>query len=59
MDEQKSSTCLKCHDVAKMDKEKQPGRAARRHDPVFWEENGKSCIDCHTGIAHKRPFVQD
>ena len=58
MDEQKSSTCMKCHDVAKMDKESQPGRAARRHDPAYWEETGKSCIDCHTGIAHKRPYQQ-
>ncbi|PVZ66387.1 NapC/NirT family cytochrome c [Pelagibaculum spongiae] len=55
MQEQKSATCQKCHDQSKMDLAAQPGRASRAHDPVKWEENGESCVDCHYGIAHNRP----
>ena len=25
----------------------------------FAEENGKTCIDCHKGIAHKLPDMKD
>ncbi len=56
MDEQGSSTCQSCHNPAKWDLKVQPSRARHNHKPEVWEEKGVSCIDCHTGIAHKKPF---
>ncbi|WP_428774061.1 NapC/NirT family cytochrome c [Vibrio sp.] len=51
--ENKSKQCRYCHDVERMDFEEQSRSAARRHQTM--EERGKSCIDCHAGIAHKLP----
>ena len=36
-----------------MDLEKQETRSADRHEEGF--DEGKTCIDCHKGIAHKLP----
>lgn len=48
-----SLECRNCHDVDAMSKDSQSKRAWRRHQKGI--KNGKTCIDCHFGIAHKEP----
>ena len=48
-----SRECRNCHDFDSMDFEKQETRSADRHEEGF--DQGKTCIDCHKGIAHKLP----
>jgi cytochrome c-type protein NapC len=48
-----SRECRTCHDANSMDFEEQQGRAARKHKNM--EEKGKTCIDCHKGVAHELP----
>lgn len=48
-----SRECRGCHDFASMDLDEQDSLAAKRHAKA--PERGKTCIDCHTGIAHKEP----
>lgn len=49
-----SRECRTCHDFHNMDLENQSKQAKRRHARVL-EKGGKTCIDCHAGIAHKQP----
>ncbi|MCP5267856.1 MAG: NapC/NirT family cytochrome c [Zoogloeaceae bacterium] len=48
-----SRECRNCHSFDGMDKEKQKKRAAKTHKYAI--EDGKTCIDCHKGIAHHKP----
>lgn len=48
-----SRECRNCHDGQSMDFAKQESRSSKRHEEGF--EEGKTCIDCHRGIAHKLP----
>jgi cytochrome c-type protein NapC len=48
-----SRECRNCHSFQYMDKEKQKARAAKMHKIGIDEK--KTCIDCHKGIAHKKP----
>ena len=48
-----SRECRACHVAAKMDLGAQNGRAARKHEHLA--TSGKTCIDCHKGIAHTLP----
>ena|SRR5437899_9561795 len=48
-----SRECLNCHDFSAMDPAKQKSRAKNRHAKA--EQDGKTCIDCHKGIAHSLP----
>jgi cytochrome c-type protein NapC len=48
-----SRECRNCHDFRHMDFEAQERVSARRHKKGF--EEGKTCIDCHKGIAHHLP----
>ncbi len=48
-----SRECRECHVAAKMELETQNGRAARKHEQMV--TSGKTCIDCHKGIAHDLP----
>lgn len=48
-----SRECRHCHSVESMDFEMQTGRAARQHEQM--SRSGKTCIDCHKGIAHSLP----
>ncbi len=48
-----SRECRNCHSFEAMDFEKQERRPREKH-PIAMEE-GKTCIDCHKGIAHKLP----
>ena len=48
-----SRECRNCHNFNSMDYSMQSRRASPQHMEGF--ENGKTCIDCHKGIAHKLP----
>jgi nitrate/TMAO reductase-like tetraheme cytochrome c subunit len=48
-----SKNCRSCHDPEAMDKQKQSEDAVSSHKKFA---SGKAtCIDCHTGVAHKEP----
>ncbi len=51
MKERDSKECRNCHDFKTMDPEKQKDRSVVKHEGA--QEDGKTCIDCHKGIAHK------
>jgi cytochrome c-type protein NapC len=48
-----SRECRNCHGFDAMSEEKQEPRTYRKHTRAQTE--GKSCIDCHKGIAHNLP----
>jgi cytochrome c-type protein NapC len=61
-DEMKSNNsreCHNCHNAADMNLEKQSRRAQRKHNPEYLAKTGKTCIDCHKGIAHELPEEDD
>lgn len=51
MKEADSKECRNCHNFDTMDTEKQKDRSVVKHEGAI--EDGKTCIDCHKGIAHK------
>ncbi len=51
MEERDSKECRNCHDFKYMDPEKQKDRSVVKHEGAV--EDGKTCIECHKGIAHK------
>ena len=48
-----SRECRNCHEMKSMDFEEQKGRSRRKHESA--QQDGKTCIDCHKGIAHELP----
>jgi cytochrome c-type protein NapC len=48
-----SRECRNCHAYTYMDYSKQARRANKAHPKGF--DEGKTCIDCHKGIAHRTP----
>ena len=48
-----SRECRNCHSFDGMDVEKQKLRGAKMHKIA--QADKKTCIDCHKGIAHKKP----
>ena len=50
-----SRECRNCHALIFMDLEKQDKSAQKKHSLDFVRESGKTCIDCHKGIAHSLP----
>ncbi len=48
-----SVECRNCHEFGSMDYTLQSRRAAPQHMTGF--DEGKTCIDCHKGIAHQMP----
>lgn len=48
-----SLECRNCHHPEAMDPEKQSEKAKARH--AKGKAEGRTCIDCHFGIAHKEP----
>ncbi len=48
-----SLECRNCHHAESMSADLQSEKAQRRHQKGKTE--GKTCIDCHFGIAHKEP----
>jgi cytochrome c-type protein NapC len=53
MKETDSRECRNCHNFSVMDLQGQARFAARIHKDAM--EQGKTCIDCHKGIAHHLP----
>ena len=53
MKETDSRECRNCHSREAMSKDLQSAKAQARHAKGVAE--GKTCIDCHFGIAHKEP----
>lgn len=51
MMERDSKECRNCHNFNNMDPEKQKDRSVVKHEGA--QEDGKTCIECHKGIAHK------
>ena len=52
-----SRECRTCHSFERMDLSAQSKSARKRHDSAT--EQGKTCIDCHKGIAHEEPDEPD
>jgi nitrate/TMAO reductase-like tetraheme cytochrome c subunit len=48
-----SAECRSCHTPSAMDFAKQPQMAAHAHSSLA--KSGKTCVDCHTGVAHTLP----
>lgn len=48
-----SRECRNCHDLGHMDFATQEKRSADKHQASITD--GKTCIDCHRGVAHKLP----
>ncbi len=46
-----SRECRNCHKFETMDQAKQKDRSVVKHEGAI--EDGKTCIECHQGIAHK------
>ena len=53
MKETDSLECRNCHDAAHMESSLMSERARNQH--VKMKSEGKTCIDCHFGIAHSEP----
>jgi cytochrome c-type protein NapC len=52
-----SRECRNCHEFDSMDYAAQGQRAVRQH--IKGTDEGKTCIDCHKGIAHSLPDMHD
>jgi len=48
-----SRECRNCHNFDAMQANKQSSMAQKNHTQA--QEQGKTCIDCHKGIAHLLP----
>jgi cytochrome c-type protein NapC len=59
MNDTDSRECRNCHDQAAWSLELQSEKARQYHDGPL--AKGKTCIDCHKGLAHKLPdgIVED
>jgi nitrate/TMAO reductase-like tetraheme cytochrome c subunit len=53
MKSRNSKECRGCHNFDAMNIDEQGRSAGKKHRAAM--ESGKSCIDCHTGVAHKDP----
>ena len=51
-----SQECRNCHNYTYMDYVEQNRRAATTHQVAFTA--GQTCIDCHKGLAHKLPPIE-
>lgn len=57
MEETDSRECRNCHNFEFMDFGEQGRRAVQQHSEGLNE--GKTCIDCHKGIAHELPDMHE
>ena len=57
MENTDSRECRNCHDNEPMDYFEQGQRGVERH--IEGEEEGKTCIECHRGIAHSLPALYE
>jgi cytochrome c-type protein NapC len=53
MKETDSRECRNCHNTAAMSGDLQAKATKARHESGV--KNGKTCIDCHFGVAHNEP----
>ena len=53
MKENNSANCRTCHDPAAWDNKKQSEDAVKQHKK--FTAGKATCIECHTGVAHKEP----
>ena len=53
MRENNSANCRTCHDPKAMASDKQSEIAVKQHKK--FADGKATCIDCHTGVAHKEP----
>jgi cytochrome c-type protein NapC len=51
-----SQECRNCHKYDYMDFGEQGRRAVRTHSRAF--DEGKTCIECHRGVAHQLPPIE-
>jgi cytochrome c-type protein NapC len=51
-----SQECRNCHNYQYMDFTEQGRRAVNTHSVAFAQ--GQTCIDCHKGIAHQLPPIE-
>ena len=51
-----SQECRNCHNFDDMDFTQQKNVAQEMH--AMAQEQGKTCIDCHKGIAHNLPHME-
>ena len=58
MKESDSIGCRNCHTFESMDIEGQAKGAQNQHTDAAMAGSGKTCIDCHKGIAHRLPRVR-
>ncbi|MBF0622466.1 MAG: NapC/NirT family cytochrome c [Magnetococcales bacterium] len=49
-----SKECRYCHSFEAMDVDEQGRSASKKHKRIM-ESSEKTCIDCHTGVAHEEP----
>ncbi|NOZ52334.1 MAG: hypothetical protein GXP08_04180 [Gammaproteobacteria bacterium] len=52
-----SRECRSCHRFEKMDFDEQDRSARKKH--LRAQQSGKTCIDCHKGIAHELPDMDE
>ena len=52
-----SRECRTCHSYEAMDTDEHDKRTQKKHAAA--REKGKTCIDCHAGIAHEEPLEPD
>ena len=57
MESTDSRECRNCHEYESMDYLAQQRRAVNRHIEGF--DEGKTCIDCHKGVAHALPAMYE
>ncbi len=57
MEANDSQECRNCHSFEAMDLDVQARRPREKHPEAM--EEGKTCIDCHKGVAHKLPEGYD
>ena len=50
-----SRECRNCHSFAYMNLDKQDASVRKNHSVDIARESGKTCIDCHKGVAHVLP----
>jgi cytochrome c-type protein NapC len=58
MKESDSAGCRNCHSFESMNVDAQDKIAGKRHTQAALKDSGKTCIDCHKGIAHKLPKIE-
>ncbi|RCU50806.1 cytochrome C [Corallincola holothuriorum] len=51
-----SRECRSCHTPERWDSDAQPIRVRTNHQKML--SQNMNCIDCHQGVAHKRPVIE-